>query len=147
MPILSPKCRLVSFRLTEEEYEELRAICQAYKARTLSDFVRDSMCWMMKQRVDAASDGQWSATLDKPIRPALQINDHLSKGEVAKEIEALTNMLLNLHRRTEVLGQQVDRLFLLMRAGEDADPLDGGYKEIDVHGVEGREISLLRHAE
>jgi len=151
MSILSPKCRLVSFRLTEEEYEELRSICQINKARTLSDFVRDSMCWMMKRRDMGAHESPQQAHWDTAatqIRAPLSISEYLSKGEVAKEIQSLTNMLLNLHRRTEVLGQQVDRLYVLMASAEsEADESEGLCEIAEIQRAEAPELGMLRHAE
>jgi len=40
MPVLKPRNRLVNFRLSEEEFERLKASCALYGARSLSDFAR-----------------------------------------------------------------------------------------------------------
>ncbi|MBL8214994.1 MAG: hypothetical protein JNK87_30020 [Bryobacterales bacterium] len=40
MPVLKPRNRLVNFRLSEEEYERLKASCALHGARSLSDFAR-----------------------------------------------------------------------------------------------------------
>jgi hypothetical protein len=40
MPVFKPRNRLVNFRLSEEEFEKLRASCSLYGARSLSDFAR-----------------------------------------------------------------------------------------------------------
>lgn len=40
MPVLKPRNRLVNFRLSEEEYEKLKASCSLTGARSLSDFAR-----------------------------------------------------------------------------------------------------------
>lgn len=40
MPVFKPRNRLVNFRLSEEEFEKLRASCALNGARSLSDFAR-----------------------------------------------------------------------------------------------------------
>ncbi len=40
MPVFKPRNRLVNFRLSEEEFEKLRASCALTGARSLSDFAR-----------------------------------------------------------------------------------------------------------
>lgn len=43
MPVIKPRNRLVNFRLSEEEFEKLRASCALTGARSLSDFARDAV--------------------------------------------------------------------------------------------------------
>lgn len=40
MPVFKPRNRLVNFRLSEEEFDRLRASCSLNGARSLSDFAR-----------------------------------------------------------------------------------------------------------
>lgn len=40
MAITKPRNRVVLFRLTQEEYDELQAACNADSARSISDFAR-----------------------------------------------------------------------------------------------------------
>ena len=40
MPVRDPMSRLISFRLSEGEYQALQRLCDAQEARSLSDFVR-----------------------------------------------------------------------------------------------------------
>ena len=51
-PVAYPKSRrrLISFRLSEEEYEALQRLCAAQGARSLSDFVRSSVCTLLQTR-------------------------------------------------------------------------------------------------
>jgi hypothetical protein len=44
MSVLKRKTRMVSFRLTEEEYNTLMQTCVANGARSVSDFTRERMC-------------------------------------------------------------------------------------------------------
>ena len=43
MSILKPRNRLVNFRLTEEEFGQLREACLAQGARSISDFARSAV--------------------------------------------------------------------------------------------------------
>jgi hypothetical protein len=43
MNVLKRRSRMVSFRLSEEEYEDLRHICLTAGARSLSDIARDAV--------------------------------------------------------------------------------------------------------
>ena len=43
MNVLKRRSRMVSFRLSEEEYESLRDICLTAGARSLSDIARDAV--------------------------------------------------------------------------------------------------------
>jgi hypothetical protein len=47
MSVLRPRARLISFRVSDEEYERVRAVCGAHGARSLSDFVRSAICWIV----------------------------------------------------------------------------------------------------
>lgn len=40
MPVFSPRTRLVNFRLSEEEYQELKSSCSRSSARSISDYAR-----------------------------------------------------------------------------------------------------------
>lgn len=43
MAVLKSRNRLVSFRLSPEEYEALKQVCIAVDARSISDFARDAV--------------------------------------------------------------------------------------------------------
>jgi Arc/MetJ-type ribon-helix-helix transcriptional regulator len=43
MTVLNPRSRMISVRLSEEEYSALRRLCSATGARSVSDFTRDAM--------------------------------------------------------------------------------------------------------
>ena len=43
MTVLKRRSRMVSFRLSEEEYESLLTLCSTRGARSLSDLARDAM--------------------------------------------------------------------------------------------------------
>jgi hypothetical protein len=43
MPVFKPRNRLINFRLSEEEFEQLRTSCSLHGARSLSDFARNAV--------------------------------------------------------------------------------------------------------
>lgn len=43
MPVLKRRSRIVIFRLTDDEYEELKAACVDRGARNVSDFARTAL--------------------------------------------------------------------------------------------------------
>lgn len=43
MTVLKPRSRMISVRLSEEEYSALRDLCSLTGARSVSDFTRDAM--------------------------------------------------------------------------------------------------------
>jgi len=43
MTVLKPRTRMISVRLSEEEYSALRRICSVTGARSVSDLTRDAM--------------------------------------------------------------------------------------------------------
>lgn len=118
MSILTPKTRLVSFRLSQEEYDGLRALCHAQRARSMSDFVRDTMNSILDRWEQASAEtaepadgpvsSTWRERREAPPQAAPQ-------DETRREMGALSDMLWSLHRRTEALDRQVSRLFLLLQ--------------------------------
>ncbi|MFN8811528.1 MAG: plasmid mobilization protein [Acidobacteriota bacterium] len=43
MPVYRPRTRLVNFRLSEEEYQQLKETCARSGARSVSDYARSSV--------------------------------------------------------------------------------------------------------
>lgn len=43
MTVLNPRSRMISVRLSEEEYSALRRLCSVTGARSVSDLTRDAM--------------------------------------------------------------------------------------------------------
>jgi hypothetical protein len=53
MSMLQPRNRLVNFRLSEDEFERLKASCKSQGARSISDFARSSVL----DRMEAPPNG------------------------------------------------------------------------------------------
>jgi hypothetical protein len=56
MSVINPRNRLVNFRLSEAEFENLRTACQALGARSISDFARSAVLEKMSQHVPGPAD-------------------------------------------------------------------------------------------
>lgn len=48
MTVLRPRSRMISIRLSEEEYLSLRRLCSATGARSISDLTRDAMQMLLR---------------------------------------------------------------------------------------------------
>ncbi len=57
MTVLKRRSKMVSFRLSEEEYEGLKHICIAVGARSLSDIARDAVQRLLGNSTEATSEG------------------------------------------------------------------------------------------
>lgn len=82
MPVFKPRNRLVNFRLSEEEFEKLRASCSLYGARSLSDFARAAV---MRSVSGAQANGDTSDSgIDR------KVNDLETRiGELSRLVESL----------------------------------------------------------
>jgi hypothetical protein len=83
MPVFKPRNRLVNFRLSEEEFEKLRASCSLYGARSLSDFARAAVM----RSVTGAGNAPPESTDYAMDR---KVNDLETRiGELSRLVEAL----------------------------------------------------------
>jgi hypothetical protein len=57
MNVLKRRTRMVSFRLSEEEYEGLQHICTTVGARSLSDIARDAVQRLLSNGTEQKIDG------------------------------------------------------------------------------------------
>ena len=68
MSVLNPRNRLVNFRLSEVEFEDLKAACARQGARSISDFARSSVLRCLE---DSSGDPDQSngrlANLDQKV--------------------------------------------------------------------------------
>jgi hypothetical protein len=81
MAFLKRRNRMVIFRVTEDEYENLTAVCSVRGARNLSDFARNELLQSIQRAapLDAAVAGQLSqidqklSTLEHVVRRMAQL--------------------------------------------------------------------------
>ena len=77
--------RLISFRLSEDEYEGLRRLSDEHGARSLSDFVRSNVCVML------SAPKPWEEDLEYTVREF---------GRQASQLNGLVDQLGHLLRTT-----------------------------------------------
>jgi hypothetical protein len=82
MSVFKPRNRLVNFRLSEEEFEKLKACCPMHGARSISDFARSSVLERLERPPQA------------PVEPTGRTNhlDH-KVTELETRVEQLVNLL------------------------------------------------------
>ena len=81
MPVFKPRNRLVNFRLSEEEFEKLRAGCSLYGARSLSDFARAAV---MRSVAGGGSTDASDSAIDQKVN-----NLETRIGELSRLAESL----------------------------------------------------------
>ncbi|MBL8177159.1 MAG: hypothetical protein JNK48_20965 [Bryobacterales bacterium] len=67
MPVFKPRNRLVNFRLSEEEFEKLRASCSLYGARSLSDFARAAVMRSVSGGAGHSAPDVTETTIDRKV--------------------------------------------------------------------------------
>jgi hypothetical protein len=79
MPVLKPRNRVVVFRLTQDEYQELKTVSSVRGARNISDFARSEL-------LNAIGHGRLSALDQKllSLESTLQRVAQLVEGIAAK---------------------------------------------------------------
>lgn len=118
MAVFSPKHRLISFRLSQSEYETLRAMASSDGAHSLSDFVRDCMCRVIRNR-GAREKGivgldRVTGARSMPVEER-NFNLNTDPSASATEIRILIEEIVALHKKTELLDGIVRELTLRLR--------------------------------
>jgi hypothetical protein len=93
MAVFKPRTRLVSFRLSDDEYEHLRKASLSRGARSVSDYARAALCRLLESPPGSGDDGL--------------------EAKVLQLDEQMQQISLELHR----LQQLIDR-----GAGQPAEP-------------------------
>ena len=83
MSVLKPRSRLVYFRVSEDEFEQLNRVCRLGGARSLSDLLRSAT-----QRAISGSNGD----TEQPVAIRLQKLDDLI-SELALRVEQLAALV------------------------------------------------------
>ena len=113
MPVFRPRNRLVNFRLSEDEFEKVRASCSLHGARSLSDFARSAVLRSVAQGPSAGE------LLESPAMPVEARMFQDSK-------------VIQLDRKVGELESRVSELLSLVRSLEqfpDRKPAAGGAEE------------------
>ena len=85
MSVLRPRNRLVNFRLSEDEFDRLRASCALQSARSVSDFARSAVL----DRMELSNPGSHTSTPRQ-----FQVDNRIA------ELESQMGQLLNLINAT-----------------------------------------------
>ena len=93
MNVLKRRSRMVSFRLSEEEYEGLKHICIRLGARSLSDVARDAVQRLLGNGAELKSGGNTQLrvlyeridALDQEVKRLAGLVDHRNTATVGAD--------------------------------------------------------------
>lgn len=90
MTVLRPRSKLVYFRVSEDEYQQLSALCERLGARSLSDLVRTSLLQRLNMR-GADEDGLESLAagierLTRMVEELRQMLDESPRVKVSRKL-------------------------------------------------------------
>ncbi len=90
MSVLKPRSRIVSFRLSPEEYEAMKDRCISEGARSISDFARASACRPITDTEEIRKD----------LETELVIQDLRQRvDDLGREVQRLSQMLARFRGR------------------------------------------------
>lgn len=87
MPVFNPRNRLVNFRLSEEEFEKLRASSALSGARSLSDFARNAVMRSVAHTAPEAAASSSDIRVPSIDRKVLELEARVA--ELVSLIESL----------------------------------------------------------
>jgi hypothetical protein len=93
MPLLKRRSKMISFRVSEQEYENLIEFCTTHGARSMSDLARDTMCRLLPM-AGHNGNGNGNGNGDKPIASEPEIEELYGRlGRVENAVARLTRLL------------------------------------------------------
>jgi Arc/MetJ-type ribon-helix-helix transcriptional regulator len=114
MSVRNPMSRLISFRLSESEYQALQSVCDAQEARSLSDFVRTAVRRIAQNAEQTPEECLEAYPVTLLQRPAADNGARRPESESNGREARLASELLNLRRKTEALDREIRRLGLML---------------------------------
>ncbi len=94
MPVFNPRNRLVNFRLSEEEFDKLRASSALSGARSLSDFARNAV---MRSVAHTGPESSAASPAADPRTPSID----RKVLELETRVAELVNLIESLKRASE----------------------------------------------
>ena len=88
MPVLKRRNRVVVFRLTQDEYEDLKTVCAVRGARNISDFARSELL----------------TAIEHERRPETELNGRLS--DVDQKLSSLESKIQRMSQLLEGMAVQ-----------------------------------------
>lgn len=149
MPVYNPRTRLISFRLSEQEYTRLCALSSKQGAHSLADFIRTSVCWVMDNAHNGveSTDGTGFSSRSFGDLKSRNLQTKVTAGQTSSHFEALAGLLLALQWKAESLDQEVRQLITLLKTVEPA--ARGSILEVRQHvtSASGGPVAVLHESE
>ncbi|MGA2480831.1 MAG: hypothetical protein ABSG63_18965 [Spirochaetia bacterium] len=114
MSVRDPMSRLISFRLSESEYQALQSVCDAQEARSLSDFVRTTVRWIAHNAEQLQPEFIETSPAAGPLRPVAGNGARFPEAGSNGREARLASEVLSLRRRTDALDREIRRLGRLL---------------------------------
>jgi len=89
MGVLKRRSRMINFRLSEDEYENLKNFCIARQARSISDLARDAVCRLISADPAKAPNGDLAEMMEK-------LNGRVN--ELDREVKRLSRLVVEAGR-------------------------------------------------
>ena|SRR5207247_5036488 len=91
MGVFKPRTRIVSFRLSDEEYEALKTLCLAQGAHSVSEYARAMTCGVLNER-----PGPLNGKFESDLRTLRQIVSDLQEemGRLTQIVEGSGSSLI-----------------------------------------------------
>ena len=115
MSVRNPRTRLISFRLAEDEYQALQNVCDAQQARSLSEFVRTSICWIAYNADQLPADFFKLHPAGMTLRAVAENETRFPESDNDGMEDRLASAVVHLNRRTDALDRELRRISLLFR--------------------------------
>ena len=115
MSVRHPRNRLISFRLSEDEYRALQGVCDAQQARSLSEFVRTSICWIACNADQMPEEFFRLHPAGMGLRSSAESETLPLEPGASGVGEDFASVVVHLNRRTDALDREIRRLGLLLR--------------------------------
>lgn len=120
MSVYNPRTHLISFRVSEHEYERLCALSSTQGAHSLADFIRTSVCWAMDNAPNGieSADATGLSGRSPGNQPFRNLHGKVIPSQKNTPFEALPGLLLALQWKAESLDQEVRQLITLLKTIE-----------------------------
>lgn len=79
MPILKPRTRIVYFRVSEDDFQQLVGLCSVHGARSISELARSAMENMIHSRYTSVEGSTVVDKLSELDRSVSQLNQYLKR--------------------------------------------------------------------
>jgi len=115
MSVRNPRIRLISFRLSDDEYQALHRVCEVQQVRSVSEFVRTSICWIASNADRLPPDFFGPPAVGTVLGPDLESETLRLKSGAKGMATDFASAVVYLNRRTDALDREIRRLGLLLR--------------------------------